>query len=115
MAQRPLRVIPNSWVIGVTISLAILTALGLLGPVQRFAVRVLAPIGRVSHRAVEGIRVTFADRKHSQDVATENTTLKERLLQVELERAKLNQQLAELKILRAEQSFLDRRTRALSR
>ena len=63
MAQRPFRLSAIGWVIAIMLGIGILTAVGMLGPVQRLAVRVLAPIGQVSHKIVEGVRITLGDRQ----------------------------------------------------
>lgn len=110
MARSPLRLSAIGWVIGVVLFVALIFSIGFFGPVQRFAVRVLAPIGRITHRLVEGVDTTLSNRKNTQSITDENVTLKDRVLQLELERAALNQQLAELKVLRIEQAFLDRRS-----
>ncbi len=110
MAQRPLRFSAIGRAIVVVFGLSLLTAVGFFQPVQRLAVHVLAPVGRVAHRLVEGTNLAFKDRRENQDVAVENTQLKDQVLLLELERAALNQQLAELKVLRTEQTFLDRRS-----
>lgn len=110
MARSTLRLSAIGWVIGVIIVIALLFSLGILGPVQRFAVRMLAPIGRITHSLVEGVDATLGNRQSAKSVIDENAILKDRVLQLELERAALNQQLVELKILRNEQAFLDRRS-----
>lgn len=110
MTQRSLRFSKNAWAIVVILGLSLLSVAGFLTPVQKLVVRVLAPVGRVAHQLVDGTNFAFQDRRTSADLKTENAQLKERTIALELERAALNQQLAELTILRSEQAFLDRRS-----
>ena len=89
-----------------------LLALGMLQPVQRVVAPILKPIGRVSYNLVEKVQTFFSHRASTTDLQKENSDLKARLVQAELDRASLNQQLAELKISRSEADFLKRRSLA---
>ncbi len=90
--------------------LALLLSLGLLQPVQRLVAPVLTPIGRVSYTIVDRVSGFFKHRASTSDLQQENEDLKSRLVQAELDRASLNQQLAELRITRDEAEFLQRRS-----
>lgn len=110
MAQRSFRFSSTGWILAGVSIFGLLLAVGFLPPVQKLAVRVLSPLGRIAHTIVEGARLTITDRQQTVDVEAENTALRERVVQLELERASLNQQIRELNILRDEQAFLDRRS-----
>ena len=97
-------------VITTVLLLGILLTVGFLGPVQRVLAPVLHPIGRVSYTLVDRIATFFRHRTSLAESKRENTDLKARLIQAELDRASLNQQLAELKIVREEADFLKRRS-----
>lgn len=98
------------WATIIIILLAILLAVGFLGPVQRLLAPILHPIGRISYTVVDRVTIFFSKRASTSALQSENTDLKARLIQAELDRASLNQQLAELKILRDEADFLKRRS-----
>jgi rod shape-determining protein MreC len=82
----------------------------MLRPVQRLIAPVLKPIGRVSYALVDRAQSFFRHRSSATELRQENADLRTRLVQAELDRAALNQQLAELNISRAEADFLQRRS-----
>lgn len=107
----PWRRLPSTgWITISTLILAILLAVGLLQPVQRLVTPILKPIGRVSYAVVDKVASFFRQRSSTSKLQQENVELKSRLVQAELDRAALNQQLAELKIVRDEADFLKRRS-----
>lgn len=110
MASPWRRISTTGWIIATSLLLALLLALGVLQPVQRLLAPLLNPIGRVAYTAVTRGAEFFSKRASIADLQKENTDLKSRLVQSELDRASLNQQLAELKIVREEADFLKRRS-----
>ncbi len=107
---RTLRLSRVGWAIVIFIFAAVLLSVGLLKPAQRFVAPVLTPIGRVSYSIVEWWKGIFAERSARATLEAENATLRQRLTDVELERTALDKQLAELKLLRQESDFLNRRS-----
>jgi rod shape-determining protein MreC len=110
MASPWRRLSTTGWIIITSIILMLLLVAGMLQPVQRLVAPVLKPIGRVSFTVVEGVQTFFQRRTAANDLQKQNADLKAQLVQSALDRASLNQQLAELKISRAEADFLQRRS-----
>jgi rod shape-determining protein MreC len=104
------RLTSTGWITIVTILFILLLGAGMLRPVQRLVTPVLKPIGRVSYAIVDSVQSFFRHRSSATELQRENTDLRARLVQAELDRAALNQQLAELNISRAEADFLQRRS-----
>lgn len=110
MASPWRRLSATGWTIIATLILVLLLVAGMLQPVQRLVAPILKPVGRVSYNTVERLQSFFRHRASASDLLRENNDLKARLVQSELDRASLNQQLAELKISRTEAEFLQRRS-----
>ncbi len=104
------RLSSTGWIVSITLILSLLLVAGMLRPVQRLVAPILNPIGRVSYTLVERVQAIFHHRASTADLQRENADLKSQLVQTELDRAALNQQLAELKISRTEADFLQRRS-----
>lgn len=104
------RVSTTGWITVAILLLALLLAVGVLRPVQRVIAPVLKPIGRIAYTVVTRGASFFTKRATVADLQSENADLKAQLVQTELDRASLNQQLAELKIVRDEAEFLQRRS-----
>jgi len=110
MARTPFHFSSVGWAVVVIAALTLTFSVGLFQPVQRLLVRALAPVGRVMHTFATRIDGTLADRRTAAATAKENESLRSQMVALELERAGLNQQLVELKLLREEQDFLARRS-----
>lgn len=104
------RLSPAGWITLVVVGFSLLLVLGLLQPVRRVLTPVLTPIGRVSYSTVDWVATFFRHRASKAELKRENGELQARLVQAELDRATLNQQLAELKVTREEAEFLKRRS-----
>lgn len=98
------------WSIAATLVVAALISFGSLAPLQRIIAPVFAPIGRAASAVVERFRAMSAGQADRATLQKENDSLKQQLVSTELDRAALQQQIAELQLLRDEADFLKRRS-----
>ncbi len=106
----PVRLSPVGWSVVVLVAAALLLSLGFLKPLQRVTAPILTPVGRVAYDVVQWVGGVFSHRSSVEELAEENASLQNRIVQLELERTTLDKQLVDLKLLRAETDFLNRKS-----